>query len=121
MEVNFCLNEKHKKSQFCVTSSERSMATSVTPSYPGWPYNDTVQEIDCICFSYWLFLIIVSLLDVSSSPDDDLERAIKLSLQDSGIPPGGNDGSGPTDSSSQSQRAKDQHDSDSDSEYDFCI
>ena len=25
MEMNFCFNEKHKKSQFCVTSSKRSI------------------------------------------------------------------------------------------------
>ena len=24
MEINFCFNEKHKKSQFCVTSSQKA-------------------------------------------------------------------------------------------------
>ena len=59
--------------------------------------------------------------EVSSSPDDDLKKAIKLSLQDSGLPSMGEDGSGHTDSLLQSHQSKHQQDSDSDSDYDFCI
>ena len=60
--------------------------------------------------------------DISSSPDDDLKRAISLSLQDSGLPPAGNDSNGNTDrSSSQNQQPTLPADSDSDSDDEFCI
>ena len=65
--------------------------------------------------------VYLSFSEVSSSPDDDLTRAIKLSLQDSGLPPAEKDGSGHTDSSSQSHQSKRRQDSDSDSECDFCF
>lgn len=68
-------------------------------------------------------MFISPFSEVSSSPDDDLKKAIKLSLQDSGLPSVGHDGSGHTDSSSQIHQSEHQQDSDSDSdsEYDFCI
>jgi len=66
-------------------------------------------------------MFISKFSEVSSSPDDDLQKAIKLSLQDSGLPSMGHDGSGHTDCSSQSRRSKHRQDSDSDSDYDFCI
>lgn len=53
-------------------------------------------------FTSQFFLFIVFLSEISSSPDDDLKRAIKLSLQDSGLPSVSSDGSGPTDNVSQS-------------------
>lgn len=68
-----------------------------------------------------MYMFISLFSEVSSSPDDDLKKAIKLSLQDSGLPSMGHDGSGHTDSKLQSRQSKRQQDSDSDSEYDFCI
>lgn len=60
--------------------------------------------------------------DISSSPDDDIKRAIRLSLQDSGLPPAGSDGSGNTDrSSSQNQQPTLPADSDSDSGDEFVV
>ena len=68
-----------------------------------------------------MYMFISLFSEVSSSPDDDLKKAIKLSLQDSGLPSTGHDRGGHTDSSLQSRQSKHQQDSDSDSEYDFCI
>ena len=67
-------------------------------------------------------MFISPFSEVSSSPDDDLQKAIKLSLQDSGLPSMGHDGNGHTDTSAQSHQSKHQQDcSDSGSDYDFCI
>ena len=66
--------------------------------------------------------ILTCLLSDVSSDDDDLKKAIKLSLQDSGLTTVGSGNSqGHTDSSLPSQQKKQSQDSDSDSEYDFCI
>lgn len=56
--------------------------------------------------------------ELSSSPDDDLKQAIKLSLQDSGLPQEGTDGA---DSSPQHPQTKEQDDADSDIEFDICL
>ena len=62
--------------------------------------------------------MFISPFSEVSSPDDDLQKAIKLSLQDSGLPSMGHDGSGHTDSSLQSHQSKHQQDSDSDTDCD---
>ena len=59
--------------------------------------------------------------ELSSSPDDDLKQAIKLSLQDSGLPQEGTDGTGRADSSPQHPQTKEQDDADSDIEFDICL
>ena len=59
--------------------------------------------------------------ELSSSPDDDLKQAIKLSLQDSGLPQEGTDGIGCADSSPQHPQTKEQDDVDSDIEFDICL
>ena len=44
MEMNFCLNEKHKKSHFCVTSSKRSIVTFMVVTLIQWRHGSLTSD-----------------------------------------------------------------------------
>ena len=58
METNFCFYEKHKKSQYCMTLSKRSIAINVIPITPG---DFMLTQSETVIYGQMYFLLMLIL------------------------------------------------------------